>query len=95
MEKLKDEKKNHKKFNTIKCNLYSPNEESSKMLCRQHLLQKLHRNVQKHFKNTQLIGFIQQLEWHQASKKREKKRVENIYCEKKWKLQLEESKALT
>jgi hypothetical protein len=52
------------KVQQVKYNWYSANDESTKMLYRQHLLQKLHRNMQKRFKNTNVIGFIQQLEWH-------------------------------
>ena len=41
MERLKHEKKNHQKCNTITYNLYSLNDESTEILYQQRLLQKL------------------------------------------------------
>jgi hypothetical protein len=45
MERLKDEKKNHQKWNMIKYSLYSLNDESIKILYQQRLLQKLGENA--------------------------------------------------
>jgi len=47
MERTKDEKENHQKCNMINCNLYSLNEESTKILHQQRLLQKLGENAPK------------------------------------------------
>jgi hypothetical protein len=97
MVRTKDEKKNHQKFNTINYNLYSLNDESTKILYQQRLSPKLGENapesaetLYEHIFHCIHSAAIEALGEQGKGKK---KVVENIYGQKKYKLQLEERKA--
>jgi hypothetical protein len=86
MVRMKDEKKQHQKCNTIQYNLYSLNEESSKILYQQRLSQKLGENapgsaetLYEHICDCIHSAAREAL----VNKKKGKKAVENIYGQKK------------
>jgi len=87
MKGTKDEKKNHQKCNMIKYNLYSLNDESTKIFHQQRLSQKLGENAPKSAET--LYEHICDCS-HSAAKealgergKGKKTVVENIYGQKK------------
>jgi hypothetical protein len=86
MVRTKDEKTNHYKCNTIKYNLYSLNDESTKHFTNNVYHKswaRMRRKLQKLSMNTYVIAFSRRLERRWANKEKEKKVVENIYGQKK------------